>query len=81
VRAARDGCQNSASAFRINLRTADYKVAAATAARIGSWMLNVKAADDPEAALQPLWPKLQALAVEPARDGLRRAVRLSDRGL
>jgi integrase len=31
-------------------------------------MLNVKAADDPEAALQALWPRLQALAVEPARD-------------
>lgn len=31
-------------------------------------MLNVKAADDPEAVLQALWPRLQALAVEPARD-------------
>ena len=31
-------------------------------------MLNVKAADDPEAALKALWPRLQALAVEPARD-------------
>ena len=27
-----------------------------------------KAADDPEAALKALWPRLQALAVEPARD-------------
>jgi hypothetical protein len=44
--------KKSASAFRISLRTADYKAAAARAARIGSWMLNVKAADDPEAALQ-----------------------------
>ena len=60
--------KNSTSAFRISLRTADYKVAAARAARIGSWMLNVKAADDPEAALKALWPRLQALAVEPARD-------------
>jgi hypothetical protein len=40
----------------------------ARAARIGSWMLNVKAADDPEAVLRALWPRLQALAVEPARD-------------
>jgi integrase len=31
-------------------------------------VLNVKAADDPEAALQALWPRLQVLAVEPARD-------------
>ena len=31
-------------------------------------MLNVKAADDPEAALKALWPRLQSLAVEPARD-------------
>ncbi|WP_304737383.1 hypothetical protein [Bradyrhizobium sp.] len=60
--------KNSTSAFRISLRTADYKVAAARAARIGSWMLNVKAADDPEAALRALWPRLQTLAVEPARD-------------
>jgi hypothetical protein len=60
--------KNSTSAFRISLRTADYKVAAARAARIGSWMLNVKAAEDPEAALKALWPRLQALAVEPARD-------------
>src|SRR6185295_3708287 len=59
---------NSTSAFRISLRTADYKVAAVRAARIGSWMLNVKAAEDPEAALIALWPRLQALAVEPARD-------------
>ena len=58
--------KNSTSAFRISLRTADYKVAAARAALIGSWMLNVKAADDPEAALRALWPRLQALAVEPA---------------
>ncbi len=31
-------------------------------------MLNVKAAEDPETALKALWPRLQALAVEPARD-------------
>ncbi|MEH2562231.1 integrase [Bradyrhizobium sp. AZCC 2289] len=31
-------------------------------------MLNVKAADDPEAALKALWPRLQVLALEPARD-------------
>jgi len=31
-------------------------------------MLNVKAAEDPEAALKALWQRLQALAVEPARD-------------
>jgi integrase len=60
--------KNSTSAFRISLRTADYKVAAARAAQIGAWMLNVKAADDPKAVLQALWPRLQALAVEPARD-------------
>ena len=60
--------KNSTSAFRISLRTANYKVAAARAARIGAWMLNVKAADDPEAVLLALWPRLQALAVEPARD-------------
>src|SRR5260221_14047196 len=52
--------KNSTSAFRISLRTADYKVAAARAAKIGSWMLNVKAAEDPEAALKALWQRLQA---------------------
>jgi hypothetical protein len=67
--------KNSTSAFRISLRTADYKVAATRAARIGSWMLNVKAADDPEAALKALWPRLQALAVEPARDEADRVER------
>lgn len=58
----------SGSAFRISLRTADYKVAVARAAHIASWMLKVKAVDDPVSALVALWPKLQALAVEPVRD-------------
>jgi integrase len=58
----------SRSAFRISLRTADYKVAVVRAARIASWMLNVKAAEDPKAALLALWPRLQAVAVEPVRD-------------
>ncbi|MDI4235553.1 hypothetical protein OZ411_22350 [Bradyrhizobium sp. Arg237L] len=30
--------------------------------------MNVKAAEDPTEALQALWPRLQALAVEPVRD-------------
>src|SRR5260370_37538655 len=55
----------SGSAFRISLRTADYKTAALRAARIASWMLSVKVAEDPESALLALWPKLQALAGEP----------------
>jgi integrase len=59
---------SSGSAFRISLRTADYKVAAVRAARIASWMLNVKAAEDPKAVLLALWPRLQAVAVEPVRD-------------
>lgn len=58
----------SGSAFRISLRTADYKVAAVRAARIASWMLNVKAADDPKSALLALWPRLQSIAVEPVKD-------------
>ncbi len=57
----------SGSAFRISLRTADYKTAALRAARIASWMLSVKVAEDPESALLALWPKLQALAGEPVR--------------
>jgi hypothetical protein len=44
-------------------------------------MMSVKAAEDPKEALQALWPRLQALAVEPARDEAdfveRRAVRPS----
>jgi hypothetical protein len=31
-------------------------------------MMSVKAAEDPKEALQALWPRLQALAVEPVRD-------------
>ncbi|WP_156456897.1 hypothetical protein [Bradyrhizobium sp. CCH5-F6] len=31
-------------------------------------MMNVKAAEDPKEVLQALWPRLQALAVEPVRD-------------
>jgi hypothetical protein len=58
----------SGSAFRISLRTADYKTAKLRAARIASWMPSVKVAEDPEAALLALWPRLQALAVEPVRD-------------
>lgn len=30
--------------------------------------MSVKAAEDPKEALQALWPRLQALAVEPVRD-------------
>ena len=30
--------------------------------------MSVKAAEDPTEALQALWPRLQALAVEPVRD-------------
>ena len=30
-------------------------------------MLSVKVAEDPESALLALWPRLQALAVEPVR--------------
>ena len=55
----------SGSAFRISLRTADYKTAKLRAARIASWMLSVKVAEDPVLAL---WPRLQAMAVEPVRD-------------
>ena len=55
----------SGSAFRISLRTADYKTAKLRAARIASWMLSVKVAEDPESALLALWPRLQELAVEP----------------
>jgi hypothetical protein len=40
-------------------------VAAARAGRTGSWMLNVKAADDPGAHCGRCGPRLQALAVEP----------------
>lgn len=58
----------SKSAFRIGLRTSDQKVAVRRAARIASWMMSVKAAEDPKEALQALWPRLQALAVEPVRD-------------
>ena len=58
----------SKSAFRISLRTADQRVAVRRAARIASWMMRVKAAEDPKEALQALWPRLQALAVEPVRD-------------
>lgn len=36
-------------------------------AKIASWMLSVKAAEDPESVLLALWPKLQATAVEPVR--------------
>jgi hypothetical protein len=57
----------SGSAFRISLRTADYKTAVLRAAKIASWMLSVKVAEDPESALLALWPKLQALAAEPVR--------------
>lgn len=56
------------SAFRISLRTADQKVGVRRAARIASWMMSVKATEDPKEALQALWPRLQALAVEPVRD-------------
>jgi hypothetical protein len=42
----------SGSAFRISLRTADYKTAQLRAARIASWMLSVKVAEDPEWALR-----------------------------
>src|SRR3984957_106141 len=58
----------SKPAFRISLRTADQRVAVRRAARIASWMMNVKAAEDPKEVLQALWPRLQALAVEPVRD-------------
>jgi hypothetical protein len=58
----------SKSAFRISLRTSDQKVAVRRAARIASWMMIVKATEDPKEALQALWPRLQALAVEPVRD-------------
>jgi hypothetical protein len=42
----------SGSAFRISLSTADYKTAQLRAARIASWMLSVKVAEDPESALR-----------------------------
>lgn len=69
-RARRPAClaRISGSAFRISLRTGDYKVAAVRAARIASWMLNVKAADDPKSALLALWPRLQSISVEPVKD-------------
>lgn len=57
----------SGSAFRISLRTADYKTAKLRAASIVSWTLSVKVAEDPEAALLALWSRLQALAAEPVR--------------
>jgi hypothetical protein len=58
----------SKPAFRMSLRTSDQRVAVRRAARIASWMMNVKAAEDPKEVLQALWPRLQALAVEPVRD-------------
>ena len=58
----------SKSAFRISLRTSDQKVAVRRVAQIASWMMSVKAAEDPREVLQALWPRLQALAVEPVRD-------------
>jgi hypothetical protein len=60
--------RTSGSAFRVSLRTADYKIAVIRAARIASWMLSVKAAEDPRSALLALWPRLQSLAAEPVRD-------------
>jgi integrase len=60
--------RKSGSAFRISLRTGEYKVAVVRAARIASWMLNVKAAEDPKAVLLALWPRLQAVAVDPVKD-------------
>src|ERR1700752_657247 len=38
----------SKSAFRISLRTSDQRVAVRRAARIASWMMSVKAAEDPK---------------------------------
>src|SRR5258708_1187420 len=58
----------SKPAFRMSLRTSDQRVAVRRAARIASWMMNVKAAEDPNEALLALWPRLQTLAVEPVRD-------------
>jgi hypothetical protein len=58
----------SKSAFRMGLRTSDQKVAVRRAARIASWMMSVKVAEDSKEALQALWPRLQTLAVEPVRD-------------
>jgi uncharacterized protein DUF6538 len=42
----------SKPAFRISLRTSDQRVAVRRAARIASWMMSVKAADDPKEALR-----------------------------
>lgn len=55
----------SKPAFRMSLRTSDQTVAIRRAARIASWMMNVKAAEDPKGALLALWPRLQALEARP----------------
>jgi integrase len=54
-----------APAFRIALRTSDYRVAVRRAARITSWFMNTKSAETPQQALLALWPRLQTLATTP----------------
>jgi integrase len=44
-------------------------MASTRAARIASWMLRIRTMDgDPRQAMVELWPRLQALALEPVRD-------------
>src|SRR6202521_562167 len=55
--------------IRLALGTANYQMASTRAARIASWMLRIRTMDgDPRQAMVELWPRLQALALEPVRD-------------
>jgi integrase len=55
--------------IRLALGTANYQMASTRAARIASWMLRIRTMDaDPRKAMVELWPRLQALALEPVRN-------------
>jgi hypothetical protein len=55
--------------IRLALGTANYQMASTRAARIASWMLRIRTMDgDPREAMVELWPRLQALALEPVRN-------------
>jgi integrase len=65
-------CLSSAyrsGSIRLALGTANYQMASTRAARIASWILRIRTMDgDPRQAMLELWPRLQALALEPVRD-------------
>jgi hypothetical protein len=65
-------CLSSAyrsGSIRLALGTANYQMASTRAARIASWILRIRTMDgDPRQAMVELWPRLQALALEPVRD-------------